>query len=66
LIRWNSPILGEISPDEFIIVAEESGLIKEIGAWVIDRVCNQIRHYKLEGVDVQRVNICRRTESECM
>ena len=39
LARWRHPTLGEISPAEFISVAEESGSICEIGAWVLEQAC---------------------------
>jgi len=39
LLRWQHPILGNISPAEFIPVAENSGMIKEIGDWVLDQAC---------------------------
>ncbi|TSB47195.1 putative bifunctional diguanylate cyclase/phosphodiesterase [Alkalicoccobacillus porphyridii] len=42
LIRWFSPKLGFISPDQFILVAEECGIIETIDEWVINRVCKQI------------------------
>ncbi len=39
LIRWQHPILGNISPGEFIPVAENTGMIKEIGDWVLEQTC---------------------------
>lgn len=42
LLRWNSPILGEVSPEKFIPIAEKTGQIIAIGEWVIDEVCKQI------------------------
>ena len=43
LLRWNHDDLGRVEPDEFIPVAEESGLIIEIGAWVIAQVCELVQ-----------------------
>lgn len=41
LIRWNSPSQGLISPDIFIPVAEDTGIINEIGEWVLNETCRQ-------------------------
>jgi PAS domain S-box/diguanylate cyclase (GGDEF) domain len=40
LLRWSHPQLGEVSPEEFIRVAEETGLILDIGDWVLRRSCS--------------------------
>ena len=39
LVRWRHPELGDVRPDEFIAVAEDAGLINEIGAWVLEQAC---------------------------
>jgi diguanylate cyclase (GGDEF)-like protein len=45
LVRWNHPTLGLIPPDEFIPGAEQSGLIKPLTAWVLDRALAQCHHW---------------------
>ena len=50
LLRWNSPELGIISPQEFIPIAEESGLIIPIGDWVARTACQQLAEWQQEGV----------------
>lgn len=48
LIRWNSPELGLVSPDSFIPVAEQSDLIQEIGEWVMEKACSQLKIWREE------------------
>ncbi|WP_078428677.1 EAL domain-containing protein [Alkalihalobacterium alkalinitrilicum] len=49
LIRWNSSELGQVSPAEFIPIAEETGMISEIGDWVLRTACQQTADWQQRG-----------------
>lgn len=50
LMRWHSPTLGEVSPTEFIPVAEQSGLIFPLGRWALEEACRQNKRWQNEGL----------------
>jgi diguanylate cyclase (GGDEF)-like protein/PAS domain S-box-containing protein len=59
LLRWTHPELGSVSPAHFIPVAEDSGLIVPIGAWVLEQACHQARRWLDDGLPlgVMAVNL---------
>ena len=57
LVRWNHPRLGQVSPAQFIPIAEETGLIVPIGEWVLREACLQNARWRAEGIAPIRVSV---------
>ncbi|WP_453993755.1 EAL domain-containing protein [Bacillus nitroreducens] len=57
LVRWNHPDLGLIPPNKFIPFAEESGLIIDIGEWIIKKVCIQNNRWQRSGMKPIKVSV---------
>ena len=57
LIRWDSPVLGPVGPDEFIPIAERAGLILPIGRWVLEESIRQAAQWQGKGPMQISVNV---------
>ncbi|MEQ9638706.1 MAG: EAL domain-containing protein [Alphaproteobacteria bacterium] len=57
LLRWSHPEDGSISPATFIPVAEETGLIVEIGEWILERACEHAKQLHHDGGDALKVAV---------
>jgi diguanylate cyclase (GGDEF)-like protein/PAS domain S-box-containing protein len=52
LLRWRHPLRGLLLPDQFLLVAEESGLMRAIGEWVLGSACAQAQSWRQSGYPV--------------
>lgn len=57
LLRWRHPELGDVPPKKFIRVAEETGLIFELGTWVFRRACMQLRDWQRRQIPIKTLSI---------
>lgn len=65
LVRWQHPTRGLVPPDDFIPLAEETGLIRQIGEWVMEEAWTQGREWNQAGCDIKvGVNVSARELSQ--
>lgn len=57
LARWHHPQLGNVSPGRFIPIAEECGLIGELGKWALEEACFQLSDWRRRGIKVPSVSV---------
>lgn len=57
LLRWIHPVHGVVSPVRFIPIAEESGLINDLGEWVIKNACRQVKEWNDKGYNSFKVSV---------
>lgn len=53
LMRWKSSLLGPVPPSEFIPIAEEVGMIGQLGSWAIEEACRQGAAWRRDGLDLR-------------
>lgn len=59
LLRWHHPQLGQQPPSQFIQVLEESGLILEVGSWILDEACDACARMLEDGlIDADDFSLC--------
>ncbi|MFO2978410.1 EAL domain-containing protein [Legionella pneumophila] len=57
LMRWSNPLLGTVNPDEFISIAENTGLIIQLGEWVLRQACQQMKAWHNKGLPLSRLAV---------
>jgi len=69
LLRWQHPRRGLVSPDEFIPLLEETGLIVQVGRWVLEAACRQAVAWQAQGLHIPSISVnlsARQLQSETL
>lgn len=57
LLRWNNQELGQVPPMEFIPIAEDTGIIHDLGNWVMRTACKQAKTWRNQGIELPRISV---------
>jgi EAL domain-containing protein (putative c-di-GMP-specific phosphodiesterase class I) len=57
LLRWHDDELGWVSPEKFISIAEDTGIIDKIGEFVLDSACNQFAQWQAQGLPISQIAV---------
>ncbi|MGE6793377.1 EAL domain-containing protein [Pseudomonas guineae] len=57
LARWHHPLFGDISPARFIPLAEECGLINQLGLWAVREACRQLAAWRRQGLKIPAISV---------
>ncbi len=57
LVRWRNDTLGEVSPQQFIPIAEQTGLIVNLGQYILETACDTLRSWSEQGIELQQFSV---------
>ena len=57
LVRWIHPEMGVLAPGQFMVIAEEAGILSSIDKWIINEACGQLKSWREQGMGIERVAV---------